>query len=72
MCGIAGIYNFDQSKINPEISNLIKDSLPKIKAWIEVDDGTPSQVPESLNYTQLLKDCEPMDRWQRPEDKKER
>ena len=27
MCGIAGIYNFDQSKINPEISNLIKDSL---------------------------------------------
>jgi asparagine synthase (glutamine-hydrolysing) len=27
MCGIAGIYNFDQSKINPEITNLIKDSL---------------------------------------------
>ena len=27
MCGIAGIYNFDHSKINPEITNLIKDSL---------------------------------------------
>jgi asparagine synthase (glutamine-hydrolysing) len=27
MCGIAGIYNFDQSKIDPEIINSIKDSL---------------------------------------------
>ncbi len=27
MCGIAGIYNFDQSKIDPEIANSIKDSL---------------------------------------------
>jgi asparagine synthase (glutamine-hydrolysing) len=27
MCGIAGIYNFDQSKIDPEITNSIKDSL---------------------------------------------
>ena len=27
MCGIAGILNFDQSKINPEIANGIKKSL---------------------------------------------
>ena len=27
MCGIAGIYNFDKSKINPEITNIIKGSL---------------------------------------------
>ena len=27
MCGIAGIFNFDKSKINPEISNIIKNSL---------------------------------------------
>ena len=27
MCGIAGIYNFDQSKLDPEITNSIKDSL---------------------------------------------
>jgi asparagine synthase (glutamine-hydrolysing) len=27
MCGIAGIYNFDQSKIDPEITNSVKDSL---------------------------------------------
>ena len=27
MCGIAGIYNFDQSKIDPEITNSIKGSL---------------------------------------------
>ena len=27
MCGIAGIINFDKSKINPEIANTIKNSL---------------------------------------------
>ena len=27
MCGIAGIFNFDKSKINPEISNIVKNSL---------------------------------------------
>ena len=27
MCGIAGIVNFDQSKINPELANGIKKSL---------------------------------------------
>lgn len=48
--------------------NLIKNSLPKIKAWIEVDDGSPSLVSESLNYSQLLEECEPMPRWERPED----
>ena len=27
MCGIAGILNFDNSKVNPEIANVIKSSL---------------------------------------------
>ena len=27
MCGIAGIINFDKSKINPEIANVVKNSL---------------------------------------------
>jgi asparagine synthase (glutamine-hydrolysing) len=27
MCGIAGIFNFDKSRINPEVTNIIKNSL---------------------------------------------
>ena len=27
MCGIAGVFNFDNTKINPEITNVIKNSL---------------------------------------------
>ena len=27
MCGIAGIFNFDKSRINPEVANIIKNSL---------------------------------------------
>ena len=27
MCGIAGIINFDKSKIDPEIANVVKNSL---------------------------------------------
>ena len=27
MCGIAGVFNFDKTKINPEITNIIKKSL---------------------------------------------
>ena len=27
MCGIAGVFNFDKTKINPEITNVIKNSL---------------------------------------------
>ena len=27
MCGIAGVFNFDKTKINPEITNIIKNSL---------------------------------------------
>ena len=48
--------------------NLIKDSLPSIKAWIEVDDGADSLVSESLNYSSILNQNEPMERWDRPED----
>ena len=48
--------------------NLIKKSLPKVKAWIEIDDGSPSLVPESLSFTSIIKECSPMERWERPED----
>ena len=27
MCGIAGVFNFDKTKINPEVTNIIKKSL---------------------------------------------
>ena len=48
--------------------NLIKDSLPNIKAWIEVEDGADSLVSESLSYSNILNQNEPMERWDRPED----
>jgi 3-oxocholest-4-en-26-oate---CoA ligase len=48
--------------------NKIKHSLPKIKMWIEVADGSTSEVEESEQYEDLLEKCAPMDRWERPED----
>ena len=48
--------------------NLIKNSLPKIKAWIEVDDGAPSLVSECTSYTSIANGYSPMERWDRPED----
>tara|TARA_B100000214_G_C23965882_1_gene627658 strand:- start:214 stop:1833 length:1620 start_codon:yes stop_codon:yes gene_type:complete len=46
-------------------SNRIKEianSLPNIKAWIEIPDGTESHFPDALNYEQLLDSSSPMDR----------
>ena len=40
----------------------IADSLPNIKAWIEVADGTESQFPEALKYEDLLENSSPMER----------
>ncbi len=48
--------------------NKIKDSLPKIKIWIEVPDGSDSIVDGCSNYVSLIKNSSPMDRWERPED----
>jgi len=43
----------------------ISRSLPNIKAWIEVPDGTESNFTDALKYEDLLEDCEPMQRIQR-------
>ena len=46
-------------------SNRIKEiasSLPNIKAWIEVSDGTESHFPDALKYDELLESSSPMDR----------
>jgi fatty-acyl-CoA synthase len=46
-------------------SNRIKEiasSLPNIKAWIEVSDGTKSHFPDALKYEELLESSSPMDR----------
>jgi len=43
----------------------ISSSLPNIKAWIEVADGTESNFSGALKYEELLENCEPMQRIQR-------
>ena len=46
-------------------SNRIKEianSLPNIKAWIEVSDGTESHFPDALKYEELLVSSSPMER----------
>ena len=40
----------------------IASSLPNIKAWIEVADGTQSHFPDALKYEELLSESEPMER----------
>ena len=40
----------------------IADSLPNIKAWIEVADGTESHFPDALKYEDLLENSSPMER----------
>ena len=39
----------------------IANSLPNIKAWIEIPDGTKSEFHDSLVFTELLDSCEPME-----------
>ena len=48
--------------------NKIKDSLPKIKAWIEVADGSDSVVENCVHYSSLIEQCSEMERWNRPDD----
>ena len=48
--------------------NKIKDSLPKIKAWIEVADGFDSVVENCMHYSSLIEQCSEMERWNRPDD----
>ena len=46
----------------------IADSLPNIKAWIEVADGTESHFDDAIKYEELLESCEPMERIYRDPD----
>ena len=43
----------------------ISSSLPNVKAWIEIPDGTESNFTNALKYEELLESCEPMQRIQR-------
>ena len=40
----------------------IADSLPNIKVWIEVADGSKSHYKDSLKFEELLESCDPMER----------
>ncbi len=40
----------------------IADSLPNIKVWIEVADGSVSQYKDALKFEELLESCDPMER----------
>jgi len=40
----------------------IANSLPNIKTWIEISDGTESHFSDALNYDQLLDSSSPMER----------
>ena len=42
--------------------NKISKSLPNVKAWIEISDGTESKFEGCLKYDDLIKDCQPMER----------
>ncbi len=48
--------------------NKIKDHLPKVKAWIEVADGSESIVKHALHYEELIERYDPMERFERSED----
>ena len=48
--------------------NKIKHSLPKIKAWIEIEDGSESLVQECINYSTIIQTCDAMNRCKRPDD----
>lgn len=48
--------------------NKIKNSLPSIKIWIEVEDGSESLVDDCVLYSSLIQTCNEMSRWKRPED----
>ena len=48
--------------------NKIKNSLPGIKIWIEVEDGSESLVDGCVLYSSLIQTCNEMSRWKRPED----
>ena len=54
----AVFYHACYSSRIKEISN----SLPNIKAWIEISDGTESHFPDSLKFEDLLNSCSPMER----------
>ena len=40
----------------------IADSLPNIKVWIEVADGSESHYKDALKFEELLESCDPMER----------
>ncbi len=42
--------------------NKISKSLPNVKAWIEISDGTESKFEGCLKYDDLINDCQPMER----------
>ncbi len=45
----------------------VKDRLPGVKLWVEVDDGSPGQVPGSVPYETLIAEHDPMPRIAREE-----
>ena len=47
---------------------LIKDKLPKIKLYIQVDDGSEDVLTFAQDYETAISECKPMERLERSED----
>ena len=47
---------------------LIKDKLPKIKLYIQVDDGSGDVLSFAQDYETAISECKPMERLERSED----
>ena len=47
---------------------LIKDKLPKIKLYIQVDDGSEDVLSFAQDYETAISECKPMERLERSED----
>ena len=46
----------------------IRHRLPRVKTYIQVDDGTETLLPDVFDYEQVIRNNVPMDRMQRPGD----
>ena len=46
----------------------IRNRLPKVETWIQVDDSTESLLPDVFDYEQVIRGNAPMDRIARPGD----
>lgn len=56
-----------QAQFAPRLA-AIRDQLPKVKQFVEIDDGSGEHLEGALAYEELIANCEPMPRIERSED----